>query len=290
MKETISIKMLNTLQKAKSQLSDEAIQHISKFVVSQMDEEHCFKNKGGQPDLYYTAFGWMLCYILGIKTDTSKMQKYLDSQKPDQLDLIHYAAFVRCKILAGLSKNGKIITWLSTLKSKSIKDINDFSGIPHDNPRSPYSKFIWLSLLEDTGNKLKDKTTFLTEMEEYRLTDCGYRNLSDGLGPSTNATVAALSVKGQLNGYQTNQDVDFLKNLQQTNGGFQAASASPVPDILSTATALFMLQCYHQKPAYPPGDFIEAHWLDSGGFCPTLLDEISDIEYTFYGLLALGTL
>nr|WP_321451457.1 prenyltransferase/squalene oxidase repeat-containing protein [uncultured Carboxylicivirga sp.] len=290
MKETISIKMLKTLQKAKTQLSDEAIRHISDFVLSQMNDEHCFKNKGGRPDLYYTAFGWMLCFILGIKTDVNKMRKYLNSLDIDQLDLIHYAAFVRCSILTDLSKNGKIITWLSSLKSKNIKELTDFSGIPHDNPQSPYSKFIWLSLLEDTGNKLKDKATFLTELEEYRLTDGGYRNLSEGLGATTNATVAALSVLGQLKDYQTNPDVDFLKNLQQANGGFQGASASPVPDILSTATALFMLQCYGQKPKYDPGDFLEAHWLDSGGFCPTLIDETSDVEYTFYGLLALGTL
>ena len=282
--------MLNTLQKGKNQLSDEAIRHISDFVLSQMDEEHCFKNKGGQTDLYYTTFGWMLCFILGIKTDVNKMRKYLNSHDIDQLDLIHYAAFVRCSILADLAKNGKILTWLSSLKSKNIKEISDFTGIPHDNPQSPYSKFIWLSLLEDTGNKLKDTSTFLTELEEYHLPDGGYRNLSEGLGATTNATVAALSVLGQLKGYQTNRDVDFLKNLQQVNGGFQGASASPVPDILSTATALFMLQCYGQKPKYDPGDFLEAHWLDSGGFCPTLIDETNDVEYTFYGLLALGTL
>lgn len=290
MTDTISIKMLKTLQNAKAQLSDEAIGQLRKFVLSQMDEAHCFKNKGGQPDLYYTAFGWMLCSILNIKTDAGKMQKYLDSHDVDQLDFIHYAAFVRCRILARLAKKGKILTWLSTLKTSSIKALNDFTGIPHDNPQSPYSKFIWLSLLEDTGNKLKDKTGFLAELEAYRLPDGGYRNLPDGLGATTNATVAALSVIGQLKGYQTTADVAFLKQLQQENGGFHAATASPVPDILSTATALFMLHCYKASPNYAPQDFLEAHWLGTGGFCPTLMDETSDVEYTFYGLLALGTL
>jgi hypothetical protein len=30
--------------------------------------------------------------------------------------------------------------------------------------------------------------------------------------------------------------------------------------------------------------------LDSGGFSATLLEDTSDVEYTFYGLLALGTI
>jgi hypothetical protein len=34
--------------------------------------------------------------------------------------------------------------------------------------------------------------------------------------------------------------------------------------------------------------FIDAHWQPSGGFCATLMDETCDVEYTFYGLLALG--
>ncbi|KAA6313583.1 hypothetical protein EZS27_035667, partial [termite gut metagenome] len=64
---------------------------------------------------------------------------------------------------------------------------------------------------------------------------------------------------------------------------------TPLPDILTTATALFVLRCYGVEPRIRPDSFIEAHWLESGGFSPTILEEISDIEYTFYGLLALGT-
>ena len=36
--------------------------------------------------------------------------------------------------------------------------------------------------------------------------------------------------------------------------------------------------------------FVQAHWLESGGFAPTLLDDYSDVEYVFYGLLALGSI
>ncbi|PTN08232.1 prenyltransferase/squalene oxidase repeat-containing protein [Mangrovibacterium marinum] len=290
MKETISIRLVNTLEKGKAHLSEDALRQVRSFVSSQMADDCAFRNKGGKSDLYYTVFGWMLCYVLGIKLDSGKMKNYLARQKPDEFDLIHYAAYMRCSILADLSKNGKLMTWLGSLKSKKTKDITEFSGIPHDDPNSPYTQFIWLSLLEDTGNKPTNRAEILANLSDYQLEKGGFRNMPNGLGASTNATVAALSVKGQLEGYKPNRDVQFLKNLQQENGGFFAASASPVPDLLSTATALFILQCYKEKPRYSATEFLEAHWLETGGFCPTLIDETSDVEYTFYGLLALGTI
>ena len=115
-------------------------------------------------------------------------------------------------------------------------------------------------------------------------------NTRDGLTATTNATVAALAVRGQSAGYVENDDILFLHDQQETSGGFAATKASPVPDLLSTATSLFMLSCYNVKPKYPARDFIEAHWLDSGGFSATLLEDKSDVEYTFYGMLALGTI
>ena len=271
-------------------MSDDALRQVQGFVESQMTAGCVFMHKGGNPDLYYTVFGWILCYVLGIKLDSNNMKSYLSGLKADELDLIHYTAYVRCSILTDLFKDGNLISWFSSFKSRKIKDIAEFSGLPNNDPKSPYSKFIWLSLLEDTGNRITNQTTILEELNEYHLSGGGYRNLPEGTGASTNATVAALSVKGQLEGYRPNPDIQYLKNQQHANGGFCAASDSPVPDLLSTATALFILQCYKEKPCYNPGKFLEAHWLNSGGFCPSLIDETSDVEYTFYGLLALGTI
>lgn len=290
MTKPISIRLLNTLKKGVGSLSDEAMLQVKNYVQSQINAKSVFANRGGMPDLYYTAFGWMLCYVLKIKLNPERMRTYLDGIDADGLDLIHYAAYQRCKVLAYLSKYGELLTGISSFKPQKIKAIRDFTAIPHNDPDSPYSQFIWVSLLEDTGHKLTDKKERIAKLNEYRLESGGYRNMPEGLGATTNATVAALAVRGQLGGYKTNQDVVFLKELQQPSGGFCAAGATPVPDLLSTATALFMLECYKGKPKFNPADFLEAHWLPSGGFCPTLVDETSDVEYTFYGLLALGTL
>jgi len=288
-KETISIRLFKTLLKGKDQLSEEAVERIARFVISQRLEDESFMDKSGKTDLYYTAFGWMLCYALKIPCDHRKMNAYLSGLDADRLDLIHYAAFIRCRMIQRLFEGGKVGLLLKSFFPASVKSLPDFSSVPHNDWQSPYTQFIWLSLLEDTKNKIKDKQHILNFLELYHVSEGGYLNTTDGLTATTNATVAALAIKGQLDGYQDNMDIHFLRNLQELSGGFGAAKASPLPDLLSTATSLFMLSCYGVKPVYEARDFIEAHWLDSGGFSATLMDEVSDVEYTFYGLLALGT-
>ena len=82
--------------------------------------------------------------------------------------------------------------------------------------------------------------------------------------------------------------ISWLKERQDETGGFRASEVSPVPDLLSTAVVLFTLRLIGEHPQ-SASRFIEAHWLDMGSFAPTLLDEYSDVEYLFYGLLALGS-
>ncbi len=288
MRNTLSAKLFRTLQKGKEQLGTEAVRRIADFVRSQRTEEHSFKDKSGKADLYYTAFGWTLSYILGIEPDQKKMDAYLSIQNTESLDLIHYAAYMRCRMISRLIKGGKTGLWAHSLFATKIRTLDTFASIPHHDPQSPYTRFIWLSLLEDAGQHIYKEKNLTNTLADYHLPGGGYMNTKDGLTATTNATVAALAVKGQLNGYKADEDLLYLRDRQETTGGFSAAMASPVPDLLSTATALFTLNCYNTPPNYPVRDFIEAHWLDSGGFSATVLEDDSDVEYTFYGLLALG--
>lgn len=284
MKDTISIRLFKALLKGRDQLSEEAVERIARFVVSQRLEDESFMDKSGKADLYYTAFGWMLCYALGIACDHRKMKAYLSALDADRLDLIHYAAFIRCRMIQRLFEGGKVGLLLKSFFPAPVKPLPDFS-VPHKDWHSPYTRFIWLSLSEDTKSRVQG-----FDLSPYHVAGGGYMNTTDGLTATTNATVAALAIRGQLDGYEDNEDIRFLRHLQESSGGFGAAKGSPLPDLLSTATSLFLLSCYGVQPKYPARDFIEAHWLESGGFSATLLDEVSDVEYTFYGLLALGSI
>lgn len=288
MKESLSIKLFRTLQKGKEQLSKEALDRIIGFIESQRTEEESFINKSGKADLYYTLFGWMLSYILGIRLNAEKAGLYLNKQKIESLDLIHYAAYMRCRMILRLQERGKVKFALTSLLPTKIKNLQEFNGLPHNDPKSPYTQFIRLSLQEDIRHRVSDKKNIIDSLATYHVSGGGFMNTTDGLTATTNATVAALAVTGQLVGYKENADVHYLRDLQESSGGFGAAEASPIPDLLSTATSLFMLSCYKIQPKYSARDFIEGHWLESGGFSATLLEDKSDVEYTFYGLLALG--
>ncbi|WP_430816350.1 prenyltransferase/squalene oxidase repeat-containing protein [Carboxylicivirga sp. RSCT41] len=287
--QSISANILDTLKSGKDQLGSEAIDHLSAFVQSQLLQDHSFMNKSGESDLYYTSFGWMLCLVLGIHLDTDKMTGYLSCQHEHDLDLIHYAAFKRCELILYMHKKGRALTWLKTRSKQHVKDLNDFKQVPHQDTRAPYTQFIWTSLLEDTGNKLTEKSKIEKDLEQYRHETGGFMNVSDGHTATTNATTAALAVLGQISQVKQEKAISYLNSMQDATGGYKAAPSAPVPDLLSTATALFALKSCNEKPDYPALEFIEAHWAESGGFIATLLDEKSDVEYCFYGLLALGS-
>ncbi len=289
MKDILSIKLFKTLQMGKKKLSEEALHRMADFVNSQRTDVDSFMNKSGREDIYYTLFGWMLSYVLGVRLDTRKMTAYLARQDMGQMDLIHYAACMRCRMMLTLMEGGISRLLFTRISSVEVKPLSEFNGVPHNDPQSPYSQYIWLSLLEDTGNSVKNKEAVLDSLSEYHVPGGGYANVPDSERATTNATVAALAVRGALVNYRKNEDILYLQGLQEKTGGFSAAIGSPLPDLLSTATSLFMLKCYEVKPAFSPSHFIEAHWLDTGGFSATLLEENSDVEYTFYGLLALGT-
>jgi hypothetical protein len=290
MKEIISIKLFRTVRKGKKRLNEESLSRIAGFIESQRLPDGSFVNKSGRSDIYYTLFGWMLSYVLGIKPDTGTTADYLAGQHTASMDLIHYAAYVRCRMIQQLWERGKPGVFLRSLFSSHAVLPEEINGIPHDDPQSPYTQFIRLSLLEDCGQRIKQAAAVTESLKAYHVSGGGYTNIPGGKTASVNATAAALSVMGQLEGYRMHSDVLCLQDMQTGTGGFAATKDSPVPDLLSTATALFVLSCYGRSPKIPPLDFIESHWLDSGGFAATLLDDGSDTEYTFYGLLALGAI
>lgn len=289
MRQTISAKLMRTLQKGKARLGTEALRQVIRFVESQRTASDAFVNKNGEADVYYTSFGWILSYVLGIRSNPESRAAYLNKLSVGEMDLVHYAAYMRCLLIHRLWEKGTFRFLLNTWRSVPVKELSAFHGLPHNDSRSPYTQFIWLSLLEDTQHAVKDKESLLDALALYRVADGGYSNNKDRSVATTNATVAALSVIGQLEGVQVHADLCYLHDSQDESGGFKAGAGAPVPDLLSTATSLFLLTCYGQTPKYAPLDFIEAHWQDSGGFSATLWESDSDVEYTFYGLLALGT-
>ena len=86
---------------------------------------------------------------------------------------------------------------------------------------------------------------------------------------------------------------DWLLTQCLPEGGFRATPRAPLPDLLSTATAIHALAGLERplEPIREPClDFVDSLWTNRGAFHGHWADDHLDCEYTYYGLLALGHL
>jgi hypothetical protein len=274
----ISARLMEILHRGRERLGRESLDMIRGFVASQHTD-----------DIYYTLFHWTLIRLLGMNSDPSEMARRLEGLDPEKMDRVHRAAYTRCVMLQKMARWGLPgALWHLLTHGGGETGPAKSGNLPAETPDSPYEMFMQLSMAEDSGRRIGDRRQFARRLEAWRVAGGGYANTPGAEVATTNATAAALIVSGQLRGYRKSPDSHYLRRLQQPSGGFASSPEAPAPDLLSTATALFTLRQYGERPEYPAADFIEAHWLPSGGFAATLLDDGSDVEYTFYGLLALG--
>lgn len=129
---------------------------------------------------------------------------------------------------------------------------------------------------------------FLKQEMKFRTKRIVIRDNSIPNSPTTNAVCCMLAMQHQTSKQLDRKYVEWLQQRQDDNGGFYASEQAPIPDLLSTAVASFTLRLIGAD-SKDATQFIQAHWLEGGGFAPTLFDEYSDVEYVFYGLLALGS-
>lgn len=289
MKGNVSYELLHHVKRGVRALPAETRDVMKSFILSKMEESGAFIGKAPGADLYYTAFGWLLSSCFGVMPGRNRTSAYLSGFDPDSLDLIHYAAFVKCHLLSGLGKGGFTSFLKAAMRRLPSRRPESFSAFPGDDPESPYSLFMFLNVSQDCFGFNLNPTEVLSSLERYRTGEGLYGGVKGGLSPSVQSTCCALVLKGYLEGFKK-EEAEGLRSLQSENGGFKANRTAPAADLLSTAVALFTLSLYGVKPAFGAFDFIEAHLLDDGSFSPTVLDSEGDIEYLFYGLLALGSI
>jgi len=132
---------------------------------------------------------------------------------------------------------------------------------------------------------LKDYFSLIRLINRFRKPDSNSKE-----PPST--ILAASLVMEKIRGRPTASLEKQLLTYYIKQGGFVALKNAPIPDLLSTAVSLYALRfCGSDLRLISPDciGFVE-HLYQDGGFCATGLDTETDVEYLFYGLLALGSL
>lgn len=253
----------SVLSKSIRMIDAQTLDEMRTFVRSRQTSEGGFSDRGGKCDTYYSLFGCYVAEALEIPEIVPALKEYVKN--------------------LGLSNNLKGIH----LKSAAILHNRLFGtgALPPalqkpDSLQANYSDFInllayyysedYISLFK-VQRKLK---VFNTKEEMPCSVTAAHLILHDCF------RMPVKELENRVN--------EFYRG----NGSFAAVMRAPVGDLLSTGVALYALRFVNSDITMIKPDCFS--YIDSlyseGGFCATVADPDPDVEYTFYGLLALGAL
>jgi hypothetical protein len=273
----------------------EATHLVEQFLRSQQNPDGGFKDRAGNSDLYYTVFGVESLFALRAEIQTAALESYLRAfATGEALDFVHLACLARGWAMlppGALSESARdeILARVESFRSRD----GGYHASKNADRGTLYGCFLATGAYQDLGRDIPDPSGTIHCIESLKATDGGYANqveLPMGLTPTTAAAVTLLR---QYNAPIDPAVGDWLLSRSHPEGGFYATPAAPIPDLLSTATALHALVSMHREigPVKEKTlDFIDTLWSSGGAFFGNWEDDVLDCEYTFYGLLALGHL
>ena len=285
--------MLQVARLAPTQLG-ESRDLVASYLRERINPDGGFQDRTGASDLYYTVFGLDGLIALQEPLPVEPAVAYLDGFADGAgLDFVHVACLARgWAALQRQPEETRVDGLLARIESCRSAD-GGYATTPGAQYGSAYGAFLALGAYQDLGRTVPDADGILRSLDGLRAADGGYANhpgLPSGVTP---ATAAAVVVMRQLERQPTRDVGMWLLDRCHPRGGFFAASATPVPDLLSTATALHALSAMHvpfEGLAEPCLDFVDSLWTNRGGFFGTWADDAADCEYTYYALLSLGHL
>ena len=249
--------MLQVARLAPKLLQD-ASSPIAGFFHSQFNDDGGAADRSGQSDLYYTVFALEGLIALQCEPPPT-VRGFLESFGDGRdLDLVHLCCLARC--------------WAAV--KQPAPDLAPRIHARWDRG-SVYHSFLAWGALQDLGHR----------PEPFPVRD-------DNRVRTTPTTAAAVTLLRQMGAPVPPEATRWLLARAHPEGGFLATDAAPMPDLLSTATALHALAGQHVPFAHlkePTLDFLDTLWTGKA-FCGTWADDEPDSEYTWYALLAMGHL
>ena len=276
-------------------LLGESAELVTAFLRGTQTADGGFADRGGRSDLYYSVFAIEGLFALRADLPLSSFRRYLESfSTGDTLDFVHLCCLSRCwgmfkdelpagDIGAGIL--GKIEACRAGDGGYAVRAGEGIGTI--------YHSFLALGAYQDLRGELPSPGRMIDCVQSLRMPDGGYANQRDLPVGLTAPTAAALTLLRHFNEPVDPSAVAWLLARHFPQGGFFATPDAPIPDLLSTATALHALSGAKADldPLRDPClDFLDTLWTTAGGFLGSWEDEMLDAEYTYYGLLALGHL
>lgn len=269
---------------------------VRDFFGRQFTAEGGACDRAGRPDLYYTIFALAGAQALEAPIDLGRVEQFLRNHGAGEgLDFVHVSALARCWASVGRER---MPAGLDRALLARIEEFRKPDGGYEGDARlahgTAYGAFVALGAYQDLGHTPPRVLDLIRALKRLESADGAWSNLPGAKVGALNATAGAVTLIAHL-GFPVNAAVgDWIMAQAHPQGGFIAVPGAPMPDLLSTATALHALGALERRvPSVLHErcmDFMDSLWTAEGGFHGHWADEFIDAEYTYYGLLALGHL
>jgi prenyltransferase beta subunit len=286
--------MLQVARLAPTLLS-ESTDLVAAFLNARYDDSGGFRDRAGQPDLYYTVFGLEGLAALRAPARPDATRAYLESFGDGAtLDFVHLSCLARCwaSLPGGVPDDGRRERMLDRVAGFRSAD-GGFNTEPGEPFGTAYGAFVALGACQDLRAPVPDAEALARSIYSLTAADGGLSNFTDAAVGITPATAGGIALLRQLDAPVPASLGEWLLKRAHPQGGFCALPDAPMPDLLSTATALHALVSLHVdiEPIKEPClDFLDSLWTNQGSFHGHWEDDVLDCEYTYYALLALGHL
>jgi hypothetical protein len=158
---------------------------------------------------------------------------------------------------------------------------------------SAYACFLACGANADHGRTVSNEEGVAACLESLKVEGGAWANDVTLPVPNIPSTAAAITISRNLKLTIPPETSKWILESFHPGGGFLPFPMAPMPDLLSTAVALHALdglQVSFEEKKEATLDYIDSLWTAAGGFHGSWDDDDLDIEYTYYGLLALGHL
>ncbi|HCI55428.1 MAG TPA: hypothetical protein DFI01_05820 [Bacteroidales bacterium] len=260
-----------TLKKSLNIMEPNAVESLKRYIKSSQSPSGGFIDKAGKADIYYTLFGYFLAEALGLEEILSSVAGFIEVEIEQS---IPSGVNLYCEaILAAKSGKKKLLSKSLRKEIKSAQEIK-LSKLP---VYEMFMNLLTCYYLNDYKGLYRFKKQ-LPELDEDVSLTC--------------PVISAMLVIRQCFNLPVDRLQKNVMSYYNNHGGFFAGHGTALPDLLSTAVALYALRFSGADISMIKPDclsFIDSMYC-KGGFYGNKLDMEPDIEYTFYGLLALGAL
>ncbi|MEM8946891.1 MAG: prenyltransferase/squalene oxidase repeat-containing protein [Planctomycetota bacterium] len=293
-------------------LSDEERRRGIAYFVSQQQDDGGFCGRAAGSDLYYTAFALRGLAILGCEDQTVTLQAadYLRGQLQRSVSVIDLISLVFAARLLESWTGEEVFASATPEWQQSVAGLLEslrrpdggYAKTDEGRASSTYQTFLIALTYELLDQTLPQPAAAANFLLGQQRDDGGFVEIGVMRRSGTNPTAAAIGgllVLEPLTGEhllspELKEDVaEFLLDNITDEGGMRANTQIPIADLLSSYTGLQTVRdlgAWQEVDLAAAQRFVDSLQQSTGGYLAAAWDEVTDVEYSFYGSALRGLL